>query len=169
MRRWIGAIAVAALAGAGAVAVTTGAAAADPTRTVEFTGTSVFDASSDCSPIHQVYDGTLTTSRGDTFHIDGCVGLLSFPFTFTGTFVIDSPGRRDVSGTVSGIIGTSAPGTCSDEYVTEGFDFVLTPTAGAGRPASPLQATGTWCSPAVVGVPGPISGTLTGALPPAGN
>jgi hypothetical protein len=169
MRRIIGAIVAATLVGVGAVATTAGAAAADRTRTVEFTGTSVFDASSDCSPIHQVYDGALTTNRGDTVHIDGCVGLLSFPFTFTGTFVIDSPGRHDLRGTVSGVIGTAASGTCSDDYATVGFEFVLTPTAGAGRPIPPLEADGTWCSPGVVGVAGPISGTLTGALPPGGN
>jgi hypothetical protein len=167
MRRTIGGIAVAALVGAGAGATTTDVAAADPTRTVEFTGTSVFDAASpDCSLIHQVFDATLTSARGDTLHIDGCVEVFTFPFTFTGTFLIDSPGPRDMTGTVSGVIGTDPSVDCGVEWATTGFEFVLEPTDGTGRPATPLQADGTWCSPGVVGVPGPISGTLTGALPP---
>ena len=42
MRRFIGAIAMATLVGVGAVALQTGAAAAEPTRSVGFTGASVF-------------------------------------------------------------------------------------------------------------------------------
>jgi len=166
MRRIIGAIAVATLVGAGAVAMTTGAAAADRTRTVEFTGTSVYDGPTECGTFHQVFDAALTTRRGDTLHIDGCVDLGSFPFPYTGTFVIDSPGQRDLTGTVTGVIGTEPSATCSGDYVAAGFEFVLTPTAETGRPAAPLQANGTWCSSATPGVPGPISGTLTGPLPP---
>jgi hypothetical protein len=169
MRRTIGALAVATLVGAGAVAMTTSAASAERTRTVEFTGTSVFDAASpECSPIHQVFDATLSTNRGDALHIDGCVDLFSRSLAFTGTFVIDSPGRRDLDGTVSGVVGTASSGTCSVGSAT-GFEFVLTPTADNGRPAPPLLADGTWCSPAVPGVAGTISGTLTGALPPGGE
>jgi hypothetical protein len=167
MRRIIGAIAMATLVSAGAVALTTGAAAAERTRSVEFTGTSVFQfGSTGCSFVHQVFDATLTTSRGDTLHIEGCVELVGSLFPFTGTFVIDSPGRRDVTGTVSGVVGTAPSDTCSVELLAAGLDFVLTPTSETGRPAPPLQLDGTWCSPAVPGVAGPISGTLTGALPP---
>jgi hypothetical protein len=167
MRRFIGAIAMATLVGVGAVALQTGAAAAEPTRSVEFTGASVFEfGSSGCSFVHQLFDATLTTNRGDTLHIEGCVELVGSPFPFTGTFVIDSPGRRDVTGTVSGVVGTAPSDTCSVDLIAVGFDFVLTPTSDTGRPAPPLQLDGTWCSPAVPGVAGPISGTLTGALPP---
>jgi hypothetical protein len=165
MRKIIGAIAVATLVGAGAVAMTTGAAAADRTRTVEFTGTSVFDGPTECGTFRQVFDGTVATARGDTLHIDGCVELVGFPYPYTGTFVIDSPGRRDLTGTVTGVIGTEPSATCSGDYVPMGFEFVLTPTAERGRPAPPLQADGTWCSSSALGVPGPISGTLTGPLP----
>jgi len=169
MRRIISAIAVATLVGSGAVGLTTGAAAAEPTRSVDFTGTSVFEfGSSGCSFVHQVYDATLVTSRGDTIHIEGCVDFIdtTTTFSFTGTFVIDSPGRHDVTGTVSGIIGTGASDPCGVDFFATGFDFELTPTSETGRPASPLQLDGTWCSPMVPGVAGPISGTLTGALPP---
>ena len=78
MRRIIGAVAVATPMGAGAVAVTTGAAPSAHER-VDFTGTSMFDGSTECSFLRQVFDGTLTTSRGDTLHIDGCVDFFSNP------------------------------------------------------------------------------------------
>jgi hypothetical protein len=166
MRRILGALAVATLVGAGAVGLTSGTAAAKPTRSVEFTGTSVFQLGSpECSFVHQVFDATLTTNRGDTVHIEGCVEFGS-PFPFAGSFVIDSPGRRDVTGTVSGLIDASLSDPCSDDLIPVPFDFVLTPTRETGRPATPLQLDGTWCSPATPGVAGPISGTLTGALPP---
>jgi len=166
MRKIIGAIAVATLVVAGAVAMTTGAAAADRTRTVEFTGTSVFNPPIDCGTFHQVFDGMLTTARGDSLHIDGCVELVGFPYPYTGTFVIDSPGQRDLTGTVTGLIGTEPSATCSEGYPATGFDFVLTPTAERGRPAPPLQVNGNWCGGGAPFVPGPISGTLTGPLPP---
>lgn len=169
MRRIIAAIAMVTLVGPGVVALTTGTAAAERTRSVEFTGTSVFEfGSSGCSFVHQVFDATLTTNRGDALHIEGCVELGS-PFPFTGTFVLDSPGRRDVTGAVSGIIGTAPSDPCSVDLLAVGFDFDLTPTSETRRPhppAGPLQLEGTWCSPAVPGVAGPISGTLTGRLPP---
>jgi hypothetical protein len=166
MRRIIGALAAATLVGAGAVALTTGAAAAEPIRSVEFTGTSVFDfATPECSFAHQVFDATLATHRGDSLHIDGCTEVLTSPFTFTGTFVLDSPGRHDVTGTVSGFVGGSPPDHCAVGFGAS-LDFELTPTTDTGRPSLPLQLDGTWCSPMAPGVPGPISGTLTGALPP---
>ena len=79
---------MATLVGVGAVALQTGAAAAEPTRSVEFTGASVFEfRSSGCSFVHQLFDATLTTNRGDTLHIEGCVELVgsSFPFTSTSS------------------------------------------------------------------------------------
>jgi hypothetical protein len=170
MRGLIGAIAVAALVGSGAVALTTGPATAERIRSVEFAGTSVFEfLESGCSFVHQNYDATLTTNRGDTMHLEGCVELVGIPFPLTGTFVIDSPGRRDITGTVSGLVGTQASGTCDAGLGATGLDFELTPTTDTRRPhppAPPLHLDGTWCSSAVPGVAGPISGTLTGALPP---
>ena len=170
MRRVVGAIAMVTLVGSGAVVLTTGAASAQRIRSVEFTGTSVFEFGlPECPIVHQDYDATLTTNRGDTLHIEGCVDLVGNPFPFTGTFVIDSPGRRDVTGTVTGGVGTPASGTCDGGLLgPTGFDFELTPTSETRRPhppTPPLQLEGTWCSPALPGVAGPISGTLTGALP----
>jgi hypothetical protein len=163
MRRIIGALAIAALVGSGAFALTAGGAAAEPVRTVEVTGTQVFYAG--C----QVFDATLATPRGDSLHIDGCVNGLFNPFAFTGTFVLDSPGRHDVTGTVSGV-GLAANGLplCADvgDDVGATIDFELTPTSDTGRPLPSFQLHGTWCFPPDVGGTGPFSGTLTGALPP---
>ena len=170
MRRIIGVIALATLVGAGAVPLTAGAAAAAPMKSVEFTGTSVFDfASPQCSSVHQVFDATLTTHRGDTVHIDGCTDLGTNPLAYAGTFVLDSPGRRDVTGTVSGVVGATPPGPCDVGLIAVALDFELTPTHSTRRPHPPrpqLHLEGTWCSPASPLEPGPISGTLTGALPP---
>ncbi len=173
MRRIISAVAIAALVGLGLVAPpAAGTAVGGRVRSVEFTGTSTFDFSSpDCSFAHQLFDATLTTRRGATLHIEGCADLPTDPagstvFPFTGTFEIGS-GRRSISGTVSGAVGTPTSGTC-DGLFPGGLDFELTPTSGTRRPhhpVAPLQLDGVWCSPMVPGEPGPISGTLTGALP----
>ena len=52
---------------------------------------------SQCSSVHQVFDATLDLTVGGTAHIDGCTDLGTNPLG-TGTFVLDSPGRRDVTG-----------------------------------------------------------------------
>jgi hypothetical protein len=174
MRRIIGAIAMATLVGLGSIALpAAGAAAAGRIRTVAFTGSSVFDfGSGGCSFAHQFYEATLTTRRGDTLHIEGCADLPSIgtTFPFTGTFTIASPGRRGITGTVSGVVGNPTANPCAAGLVPAGLDFELTPTRETRRPhdpVPPLQLDGVWCSPALPGVPGPISGTLTGALPPS--
>ncbi|HKE72297.1 MAG TPA: hypothetical protein VKB57_01710 [Acidimicrobiales bacterium] len=171
MRRMIGAVAMATLVGLGAVALpTTGAAAAGRVRTVQFSGTSVFDLlTGGCSFAQQSFDATLTTKRGDTLHIEGCADATDgVTFPFTGTFTIQSPGRRGIAGTVSGTVGT-APATACTTGVPAGLDFELTPVRETRRPhdtAPPLELDGVWCSPALPRTPGPISGTLTGVLPP---
>lgn len=170
MRRFVSAIATAALVGLGPVALpAAGTAAGERIRTVEFTGTSTFDFESvECSFAHQLFDATLTTSRGATLHLEGCADLVSSTvFPFTGTFAIEW-GRRSITGTVTGSVGTPTSSTCGGLFPA-GLDFELTPTSGTGRPhdpVAPLQLDGVWCSPATPNVPGPISGTLTGALPP---
>ena len=169
MRRIISAIAMTALVGLGPVALpAAGTAAGSRIRTVEFTGTSTFDFdSAECSFAHQLFDATLTTRRGATLHIEGCADLTgSTVFPFTGTFAIES-GRRSITGTVAGGVGTPTSSTC-DGLSPAGLDSELTPTGETARPnhpVAPLQLDGVWCSPATPGVPGPISGTLTGALP----
>ena len=173
MRRIIGAIAMATLVGLGLVTLpAAGAAGGGRIRTVEFAGTSTFDfGAGGCSFAHQFYDATLTTKRGATLHIEGCADLAGgTTFPFTGTFVIASPPRRSITGTVSGAVGNATSNPCAIGLVPAGLDFGLTPTRETGRPhnpVAPLQLDGVWCSPAVPGVPGPISGTLTGALPPS--
>jgi hypothetical protein len=174
MRRIMGALAMATLVGLGSVALpTAGGAAPGRIRTVAFTGSSVFDFSTaGCSFAHQFYDATLMTKRGDTLHLEGCADLptVGTLFPFTGTFTLASPGRRTVTGAVSGPIGGPASGPCDGGLVPGSIHFVLTPVRDTRRPhdpPAPLQLDGTWCSPAVPNVPGPISGTLTGELPPS--
>ncbi|HEY7070770.1 MAG TPA: hypothetical protein VH479_11685 [Acidimicrobiales bacterium] len=174
MRKFIGAAALAAFVGLGAVAMPAGGAAAGPIRTVEFTGTSTFQIlAGGCSLIEQSHDATLATNRGDTIHIEGCVDLFggSTPnFPYAGTFTIDSPGRRSITGTVSGEVGGPPAGTCPGDLGGSAITFELTPVRDGRRPhdpAAPMHLAGTWCSPGVPDVPGPIFGTLTGQLPPA--
>jgi hypothetical protein len=173
MRKIVSVIAMAALVGLGPVALPAeGTAAGGRVRSVEFTGTSTFDFSSpDCSFAHQLFDATLTTRRGATLHIEGCTDLPTSPgppggtlFPFTGTFEIAS-GRRSITGTVTGAVGAPSSRPC-DGLIPAGLDLELTPTTRRPHhPVAPLQLDGDWCSPGTPGVPGPISGTVTGALP----
>lgn len=166
MRRIIGAVAMATLVGVGLGALpAAGLDAGGRDRSVEFTGTSTFDfGSADCSFAHQVFDATLETRRGATLDIEGCVELIdATTFPFAGTFTIEV-GHRAVTGTVSGSLSTPTTNPCTSG-VPAGIDLELTPAA-PGRPRDALQLDGIWCSAAVPGVPGTISGTLTGALPP---
>jgi hypothetical protein len=169
MRRIIGAVGVATFVGLGAVALPAGAAAGGPVRTVEFTGTSTFDITGPCPLIHQVHDATLDTNRDATLHIDSCVDVFGSggQITIAGTYTIDSPGRRSIAGTATGVVGgTPASGTCPVGLSATALDFELTPAPGNGRQPDPSHLVGTWCSPGTPNISAPIFGTLTGELPP---
>lgn len=169
MRRMIGVVAIATLVGLGAVALPVPGADAGPrVGTVQFSGSTVFQfGTGGCSFANQFFDATLATKRGDTLHIEGCADATDgVTFPFSGTFTIQSPGRRAIEGTVSGAVGTAPPAACTTG-VAAGLDFELTPVGKTGNAHErPLELDGVWCSPAVPGVSGPISGTLTGVLPP---
>ena len=169
MRKIIGAIAMATLVGS----CLTGLPAADaavrrPVGTAPFTGTSTFDfATAACAPgPHQVFDATITGKKGATLHIDGCVDLSNASnIRFTGSFTIAWPRRHSVTGTATSTPVTTTPSPCASG-IPVALAIELTPVRVHGQPRPPIALNGTWCSPGTPGVPGPISGTLTGALPP---
>jgi len=174
MRKLIGAAAVAMLVGTGLAGVP--AAGATPhrhVRTVEFTGHSTFDSDAVACPAtifpHQTFDATITTKRGATLHIDGCDDLNGgTPFPFTGSFTITSAnGRRSLSGTVTGTAVGPTDATCASG-LPGGIDFDLTPVRHHGKPGKTITIDGLWCSLifATGELGGPISGTISGALPP---
>jgi hypothetical protein len=170
MRKIIGAIAMATLVGSALTGLpAAGAAAGGRVGTADFTGTSTFDfASADCAPgPHQVFDATITGKKGATLHIDGCVDLSNASnIRFTGSFAIAWPPRHSVTGTAASSAPlTTAPGPCPSGVVAA-LAIELTPVRVHGQPRPPIALNGTWCSPGIPGVPGPISGTLSGALPP---
>ena len=169
MRKVIGAIAMATLVGAGLTGLPA-AGAADRGRvgTADFAGTSTFDfESADCAPgPHQVFDATITGKTGATLHIDGCVDLSNASnIRFTGSFTIAWPRRHSVTGTATSTPVTTTPIPCASGLPAP-LSIELTPVRVHGQPRPPIALAGTWCSPGTPGVPGPISGTLTGALPP---
>ena len=170
MRKIIGAIAMAMLVGSALTGLpAAGAAAGGKVGTAPFTGTSTFNfPSGQCATLpvsfNQVFDATVTGKKDATLHIEGCIDLSTF--VFTGTFTITWPHRHSVTGTAtSSTPETTTPGPCpSGRAVVLGIE--LTPVRAHGQPRPPIALDGTWCSSATPGVPGPISGTLTGALPP---
>ena len=172
MRKIIGAIAMAALIGSGLTGLpAASAAAAGKVGTAPFTGTSTFDfPSGKCSTLpvafNQVFDATITGQKDATLHIEGCVDLSNASnIRFTGTFTITWPKRHSVSGPATSSTPENPPGPCASGIpVAIGID--LTPMRVHGQPRPPIALDGTWCSPATPGVPGPIFGTVTGALPP---
>jgi hypothetical protein len=170
MRKIIGAIAMATLVGSGLTGLpAAGAAAGGRVGTAPFTGTSTFDfATAACAPgPHQVFDATVTGKKDATLHIEGCVDLSNASnIRFTGTFTITWPQRHRVTGTAtSSTPMTTIPGPCASGLAVA-LGIELTPVRAHGQPRPPIALDGTWCSSATPGVPGPISGTLTGALPP---
>jgi hypothetical protein len=131
--------------------------------TVPFAGTTTFDFSTPGCPFaHQVIDaGTGGGAGFGRLHLDGCVAL-GAGFTFTGSFLITTR-RGEVAGTVSGPIVTPSSGSCATGLVPGTLTFTLTPTSGTKafrHDTSPISLVGTWCSPAVPGVAGPVTGTL---------
>jgi hypothetical protein len=169
MRKIIGAIAIATLVGSGLTGLpAAGAAPGGRVGTADFTGTSTFDfGSPDCAPgPHQVFDATITGKKGATLHIEGCVDLSNASnIRFTGSFTIAWPRRHSVTGTATSTPVTTTPSPCASG-LTAALSMELTPVRVHGQPRPPIALAGTWCSPGIPGVPGPISGTLSGALPP---
>ena len=169
MRRMLVAVTVVMTLGCGLVAAPTAVSAA-PRRghhpvTVPFAGTSTFDFSTpDCPFADQVFDaGIGTRGRLGSLHLDGCVAI-GAGFAFTGTFLITTPHRGKVEGTVSGSIATPTSGSCDTGLIAGTLNFTLTPTGGTRvfrHDTKPISLVGTWCSPAVPDVAGPITGTLT--------
>jgi hypothetical protein len=131
-----------------------------------FSGTSVFDSTAACS-IHQVFDATYTVANGrsGSFHLDGCVGSA---LAYSGVFVVTTPNGAIVNGTVAGFIGGGGvPQACDPTHTRAPLNFTLTLAHGTKsfqHATGTIHLIGTWCSPNAAGVPGPIVGTLTGAL-----
>jgi hypothetical protein len=136
-----------------------------------FTGTSVFDFSTPpCSFVHQVHDATYTPDHRHpgSFDLDGCVEFGEAGFAYSGLFVLTTPNGAALHGTVTGVVaGTSPTGPCDPTGFPASLEFTLALTQGTKgfkHATGTIHLAGTWCSPAVPGVPGPIFGTLTGAL-----
>jgi hypothetical protein len=172
MRKILGAIAMATLVGSGLTGLpAAGAAAGGKVGTAPFTGTSTFNFPSDeCATLpvsfNQVFDATITGQKDATLHVEGCVDLGNASgIRFTGTFTITWPQRHSVTGTATNAPPTTTPGPCASG-LTAALALELTPVRAHGQPRPPLALDGTWCSSATPGVPGPIFGTVTGALPP---
>jgi hypothetical protein len=140
-----------------------------------FAGTSVFDDDAPQCPfglfVYQVHDATYTTANGrsGSFHLAGCVDVAPIGFSYSGLFVVTTPNGAILNGTVTGVIGgTSATGPCEPPTPAPvALDFTLALTQGTRsfqHTTGTIHLTGTWCSPLVPFAPGPIFGTLTGAL-----
>jgi len=167
MRKIIWAIAMATLVGSGLTGLpAAGAAAGGKVGTAPFTGISTFFPSADCaSGPQQDIDATITGKKHATLHIEGCVDLSNASnIRFTGSFTITWPQRHSVTGTVTNT-PAHAPSPCASGIPVP-VDLELTPVRDHGQPRPPIAFAGNWCSPATPNVPGPISGTVTGALPP---
>jgi hypothetical protein len=172
MRKIIGAIAMATLIGSGLTGLpAAGAATGGKVGTALLNGTSTFNfPSGDCATLpvsfNQVFDATIAGKKDATLHIEGCVDLSNASnIRFTGTFTITWPQRHSVTGTATTAPPTTTPGPCASG-LTAALALELTPVRAHGQPRPPIALDGTWCSSATPGVPGPIFGTVTGALPP---
>jgi hypothetical protein len=162
MRKIVGAIAMATLVGSGLTGLP--AAGADPggqVGTAPFTGTSIFFPSPECvAGPRQENDVIIAGRKEATLHTEGCVDL-STPSNvrFTGTFTITWPQHHSITGTV---VNTPAhmPSPCASGIPVP-IDLELTPVRAHGQPRPPIAFAANWCSPLT-----PISGTVTGALPP---
>ena len=173
MRRMLVAVTVVVAFGGGLVAAPASVTAAPRSGhrqvTVPFAGSTTFDFSPPpCAFAHQVFDAGIGRGGGlGTLHLDGCVDL-GAGFAFTGTFLITTPHLGELEGTVSGTIATPSSDSCATGLVPGSLTFTLTPTSGTRvfrHDTSPISLVGVWCSPAVPDVAGPVTGTLTGALP----
>lgn len=171
MRRLLVAVTVAVVLGSGLTAAPVGAATSGKHSvvTLPFSGTTTFDlATPPCSFAHQVYDATVTTRREPlSLHIDGCATLAT-NFPFSGTFVLAGNRLGQLQGTLAGTVTTPSSSSCAAGLVPGSLDFTLTPTSATRsfrHATGTIHLVGTWCSPAVPNVAGPVDGTLTGLLP----
>jgi hypothetical protein len=167
MRTIIGAIAIATLMGTGLTGPPAASeAAGGRVGTAEFTGTAIFFPSTDCAAgPHQDIDATIAGRKDATLHIEGCVDLSNASnIRFTGNFTITWQQRHSITGTVVST-PAHAPTPCASGIPVP-VDLELTPVRAHGHPRPPIAFAGNWCSPAMPNVIGPITGTVTGALPP---
>ena len=121
-----------------------------------------------CSFVEQTFGASYTTSTGTgSFSMDGCSGVptisgSTITDSFSGTFALTAPDGATLQGNVAGsLVSTTASPTVAS------LSFALTPTSGTNEFANAtgsISLTGTWASPALPGVPGPISGSLSAAL-----
>ena len=129
--------------------------------------TATFFPSDECvAGPHQDIDATITGKKDATLHIEGCVDLSNASnIRLTGSFTIAWPRRHSVTGTATSTPVTTTPSPCASG-IPVALSIELTPVRVHGQPRPPIALDGNWCSPGMVNVHGPISGTVTGALPP---
>jgi hypothetical protein len=137
-----------------------------------FSGTTVFDITASCDFFHQTFDAAYTTSRAKvaSVDLDGCVTARSnLPigsFAYTGTFVLTTTNNAVLTGMVIGVVGNSTSTACGGLFPAV-LSFTLTVEHGTKayqHASGTISYQGTWCSPQVPSVPGPIFGTLSGHL-----
>jgi hypothetical protein len=139
-----------------------------------FGGTSRFDLTSSCNFVHQVFDAAYVDGYGGrgSVRLAGCVELASeAPFSYVGSFAIATSKGALLRGTVSGVIGNGAHGSCNAGLFPAELDFILElthATRGFRNVSGTIHLQGTWCSPQLPNVSGPITGGLTGDLFPPG-
>jgi hypothetical protein len=124
-----------------------------------FSGSASFDLFTPGCFIHQTFDGSYETQKGQSgsFHIDVCPTFSPEGLDAFGTFTLTTPHDGNLTGTVTGVENTSVPPSIP-------FEFTLTPATGTKNlqhATGTIQVDGVW---QFVANPGPISGTLAGSL-----
>ena len=124
-----------------------------------FTGSASFDLFTPGCFIHQTFDGSYETQKGQSgsFHIDVCPTFSPGVLEAFGTFTLTTPHDGNLTGTVTGVDDISAPPNIP-------FVFRLTAATGTKKlqhATGTIQMDGLWH---FVANPGPISGTLAGLL-----
>jgi hypothetical protein len=140
-----------------------------------FTGISRFQDDAPACPfglfVYQEHDATYTTAnrRSGSFNLTGCIDFAPIGLSYSGPFVLTTPNGASLNGTVTGVVGgTPATGRCDPPTPDAvSLDFTLTLARGTKnfrQTTGTIRLIGTWCSPRVPVAPGPVFGTLTGAL-----
>jgi hypothetical protein len=124
-----------------------------------FSGSASFDLFTPGCFIHQTFDGSYETQKGQSgsFHIDVCPTFSPEGLEAVGTFTLTTPNDGNLTGTVTGVEDTSAPPSIP-------FEFKLTAATGTKNlqhATGTIQMDGVW---QFVANPSPISGTLAGSL-----
>jgi hypothetical protein len=172
MRRVIGALAIVVMMSVAAVGRAGAATTSRFHQAVsgQFSGTSVFAPAPSCHFFHQVFDATYLANRRSTgsFHLAGCTEFSPVQEnSFAGSFVLTTPNRAVLGGTVSGIVGNGG-GPCSPGLIPGSLNFTLVLARGTKEfrhQSGTIHLAGSWCSPALPDVPGPINGVVRGQLP----